>query len=82
MDIDNIENNLNSIPTNDAKVLRAILNTVAKNQALLEALIDVQLMVLEQINPSFNTEEFSNKIGIATAKHLSNIQADISSTML
>jgi hypothetical protein len=80
--MDNIEDNLNNFPTDWVKVLNAILNTVVKNQALLEALMDIQLTVMDRIDPGFDPETFAKQVADATSEHLAIIQADIASKLL
>jgi hypothetical protein len=82
MNIDDIENNLNDFSSEPLKVLNALLNIVAKNQALLEALMDVQLSIMEAISPGYDAESLSKQIADATQEHLVKIQADISSKLL
>lgn len=81
MNIDEIEANLNSFPSDQKKVLNAILNTVVMNQALLQTLMNVQLVLMEHITPGFDVQSLLTQVENANAEHLVKIFSEISSIL-
>jgi hypothetical protein len=77
MNIDDIEDNLNNFEIDDDKILSAILNTSLKNQALLEALIELQLNTLATIAPDIDFDRLSKNVSDNIAIKLASIQAAV-----
>jgi hypothetical protein len=79
MNIDEIEDNLNNHEPSLGKAIDAILNTVAKNQAILETLLELQMNEMTKNLPSEAFDEINQVINERIDVRLAEIQAEISS---
>ena len=82
MNIEDLENSLNDYETNPERTLAVVLNTVVKNQAMLEVVLDSYLNIMSIIKPEINPNDLSKEIASRTESNLYRIQAEISSKLL
>lgn len=81
MNIDDIESRLNNYEANTERVIAIILNTVAKNQAILESLLSNQLNLMHEVAPDIEINDLSKKLLEKIQINLARIQAEMSSQL-
>lgn len=76
MNIDEIENNLNNYQTNPDRAIALILQNVAKNQALLQTIVGLQINLIAILS-STDRKTVSKDVQQILNDHLLTIQAEI-----
>jgi BioD-like phosphotransacetylase family protein len=81
MDIDKIENNLDSIDTDVASILKAILHISMQNQALLRAIINNQALDANFESPIIDVEQYKQDSADYTNGWLKEIIAEVAARL-